>query len=103
MYPAFFSIWISFRDIGLGVPYLIQIWLFASPVAYSSNLIPDYWRWVYGLNPMVGVIEGFRWALLGQAAPDASSLIAGGLVASLLLVGGYLYFHNAERNFADVI
>jgi lipopolysaccharide transport system permease protein len=94
---------VKYRDIGLAVPYLVQVWLFASPVAYSSSLIPDDWRWIYGLNPMVGVIEGFRWALLQQPAPDASMIAVSFVIGSLVLASGFIYFRKMERGFADVI
>jgi lipopolysaccharide transport system permease protein len=86
------------------VPFLVQLWLFASPVAYSADLVPAQWRTLYQLNPMAGVIEGFRWALMGQGAPPpvGAILISTGVTAILLLLG-LAYFRRTERTFADVI
>jgi lipopolysaccharide transport system permease protein len=91
-----------YRDVRHVVPFLIQFWMFASPVAYSSSLIPEKWRVLYGLNPMAGVIEGFRWAVLGQGHPPA---LLGVSVAAVLLVlaGGLLYFRKMEGTVADVV
>jgi lipopolysaccharide transport system permease protein len=101
-------VWLSalnvlYRDVRYTLPFLVQLWLFASPVVYPSSLVPDAWRWVYGLNPMAGVIDGFRWALLGQGdAPGATFAVSVGVVV-LLLAGGLLYFRRMERSFADVV
>lgn len=94
---------VQFRDIRYVVPFLTQFWMFATPIAYPSSLLPEPWRAVYGLNPMVGVVEGFRWALLGtDTAPGP--IIAASVIASLtLLVGGAFYFRRMERTFADVL
>ena len=94
---------VRYRDIGLIVPFLVQIWMYASPIAYSMNLVPQHWRWIYSLNPLVGVVEGFRWALLGKAPPDSGPMLVSMLMVVLLLVGGLAYFRRTERNFADVI
>jgi lipopolysaccharide transport system permease protein len=94
---------VRYRDIGLIVPFLVQIWMYVSPIAYSMNLVPERWRWIYSLNPLVGVVEGFRWALLGKAPPDAGPMLVSMLMVVLLLVGGLAYFRRTERNFADVI
>lgn len=102
------GLWLSalnaiYRDIRYVVPFLVQFWMFASPVAYSSSLIPNRWRWLYGLNPMAGVIEGFRWALTGHGNPP-SRLLAASLAAVLLLVAsGTLYFQKMEGIIADVV
>lgn len=93
---------VKYRDVRFVVPFLTQLWLFVSPVAYPSSLVPDRWQWVYGLNPMTGVIEGFRWALLGTAPPLRSVYVSMILVA-ILLVGGLYYFRSTERVFADVV
>ena len=102
------GLWLSalnvrYRDVGHAVPFLIQIWMFASPVAYPSTLVPERWQVLYGLNPMVGAIEGFRWALLARpmAHPETIAISAG--VALLLLGWGLAYFGRMERSFADVI
>jgi lipopolysaccharide transport system permease protein len=93
---------VEYRDVKYVVPFLTQFWLFATPVAYPSNLLSEPWRTVYGLNPMVGVVEGFRWALLGTQSPGP--LIAVSATASVaLLVSGLYYFRRMERTFADVI
>jgi lipopolysaccharide transport system permease protein len=91
-----------YRDIRYVVPFLIQLWMFASPVVYPSSLVPEAWRWVYGLNPMAGVIEGFRWALLGQGKP---SLPLGASIVSviLVLVGGLFYFRRVEGTIVDLV
>jgi lipopolysaccharide transport system permease protein len=94
---------VQYRDVRYTIPFLIQLWLFATPVAYPASLVPEFLRPVYGLNPMVGVIEGFRWALLGSQPPSFPMLIVSALVASLLLVGGLFYFRRMEDSFADVI
>lgn len=93
---------VRYRDVRYAVPFLVQLWLFASPVVYQSSLIPEGWQTVYALNPMAGVIEAFRWALLG--GPRADDLIALSAVSSIvILVGSLLYFRRVERSFADVI
>ncbi len=94
---------VRFRDIRYVVPFLMQLWLFASPVVYSAELLPDSWRTVYYLNPMAGVVEGFRWAALGGARPNELSVGLSTLSALVLLVGGVLYFRRMERQFADIV
>lgn len=93
---------VKYRDVRYTVPFLTQCWLFLSPVAYPSSLIPEAWRWLYGLNPMVGVIEGFRWALLG-ASPPMGTLVVSLLITGVLFVGGLYYFRSTERVFADLV
>ena len=85
------------------LPFLIQFWMFASPVAYPSSLVPERWRWLYGLNPMAGVIEGFRWALTGQGQPPNLLLAASAAAVVLLVAGGVVYFQKMEATFADVV
>ncbi len=102
------GIWLSavnvrYRDVRYAVPFLVQVWLFASPVAYSVDLVPSEWRALYQLNPMTGVIEGFRWALLGQTAPPVSAIAISMVVTAIVLVSGLAYFRRVERTFADVI
>lgn len=92
-----------YRDIGHALPFLVQIAMFASPVAYPAALIPERWQWVYGLNPMVGVIEGFRWAVLGTALPNMTVVMLSGVVVLVLLVTGAMWFRHTERALADVI
>ncbi|MBN8639994.1 MAG: ABC transporter permease [Anaerolineae bacterium] len=93
---------VEYRDIRYAVPFLVQALMFASPVVYSSTLLEEPWRTLYGLNPMVGVIEGFRWALLG-ATPPGALLGLSAVAAVVLLVTGALYFRRMEKNFADVV
>jgi homopolymeric O-antigen transport system permease protein len=93
---------VQYRDVRYTVPFLIQLWMFITPVAYPSSLIPEPWRALYGLNPMVGVVEGFRWALLGTTPAPSTILIASSLVAIAILVGGAFYFRRMEKTFADV-
>lgn len=94
---------VQFRDIRHAIPFLIQFWLFATPIAYPSSLISPPWRTLYGLNPMVGVVEGFRWALLGTDSLTSPMLLVSVLTAVVLLIFGALYFRRMERQFADVI
>lgn len=94
---------VQFRDVRYTVPFLIQFWLFASPIAYPSSLLSEPWRTVYGINPMVGVVEGFRWALLGTETAPGPVIILSALVALVLLVSGGLFFRRMEKTFADVI
>jgi lipopolysaccharide transport system permease protein len=94
---------VKYRDVRYTVPFITQFWLFASPVAYSSSLIPEEWRWVYGLNPMAGVIEGFRWCLLDGPVASGSMMGLSALVVLTLLAGGLIHFQRLERVFADVI
>jgi lipopolysaccharide transport system permease protein len=102
------GVWLSalnvkYRDFQYVIPFLIQAWMYASPVAYSVGLIPSgKWRILYGLNPMAGVIQGFRWALLGAAPPDELMVVSVVIVA-ILLVSGLYYFKRMEKTFADVV
>jgi lipopolysaccharide transport system permease protein len=115
--PAFFllamttalgvGLWLSalnveYRDVRYVVPFLTQLWLFATPVAYPSSLLQQPWRTIYAINPMVGVVEGFRWALLGSAMPGPMILVSTVAAISLLLSGAF-YFRRLERTFADII
>jgi len=94
---------VQYRDIQQIVPFLIQVWMYASPIVYPIETIPaGIWRWLYGLNPMVGVIQGFRWALLGGAPPDLTLVISGAMVL-ILLVSGLYYFRRMEKTFADIV
>lgn len=94
---------VEYRDVKYVIPFLTQFWLFISPVAYPLSKVPAKWRTVYALNPMVGVVEGFRWALLGNVQWPAQSLAIGTLVIAFVLVTGLFYFRRMERTFADVI
>lgn len=102
------SLWLSalnvkYRDVASMVPLMTQLWMFASPVLYPASLVPESLRWYYGLNPMAGVIEGFRWALLGKTAPDWTMVAVSLGVVGFLLIGGVMFFRRVERTFADLI
>jgi lipopolysaccharide transport system permease protein len=94
---------VQFRDVRYVVPFLTQLWMFATPIAYPSSLLPGPWRTVYGLNPMVGVVEGFRWALLGGGGGPGPVAAASILASLSLLVSGLFYFRRMEKTFADVV
>jgi lipopolysaccharide transport system permease protein len=94
---------VEFRDIRYVIPFLTQFWLFATPIAYPSSLLSEPWRTVYAINPMVGVVEGFRWALLKTGTAPGPMIIVSSLVALALLVGGAFYFRRMEATFADVV
>jgi lipopolysaccharide transport system permease protein len=93
---------VQYRDVRYTVPFLTQFWMFATPIAYPASLLQEPWRTVYGLNPMVGVVEGFRWAMLGTK-PPGSEIIASSLTTILILIGGAFYFRRMERTFADIV
>jgi homopolymeric O-antigen transport system permease protein len=94
---------VRYRDVAHTIPFLVQFWMFASPVAYPGSLVPEKWRLLYGLNPMAGVIEGFRWCLLGTGSLDARVLAASAATVLVLLWGGAVFFKRMERTFADVV
>lgn len=94
---------VQFRDVRYTVPFLTQFWLFASPIAYPSSLLSEPWRTLYGINPMVGVVEGFRWALLGTDTAPGPIIIVSTVVALVLFVGGAFWFRKMEKTFADVV
>ena len=94
---------VQYRDFRYTIPFLTQFWMFASPVAYPSSLVPAACRLLYGLNPMAGVIEGFRWALLGNANPSWGLMAVSLAAVAALLIGGLFYFRRMERTFADVV
>jgi lipopolysaccharide transport system permease protein len=95
---------VAYRDVGYVTPFLLQAWLYASPIAYSTSLIPlGTARALYGLNPMAGVVQGFRWAILGTGAPPIDLMLTGAAMALFLLISGALYFRRMERTFADVV
>ncbi|MBK8900848.1 MAG: ABC transporter permease [Anaerolineaceae bacterium] len=94
---------VQFRDVRYTVPFLTQAWLFATPIAYPSSLLSEPWRTIYGLNPMAGVVEGFRWALLGTDTAPGPMIIASSFVALALLISGIVYFRRMEKTFADVV
>jgi lipopolysaccharide transport system permease protein len=94
---------VQFRDVRYTIPFLTQFWLFATPIAYPSSLLNDKWRIIYGLNPMAGVVEGFRWALLGSNDAPGLMIIISTLTALLLVISGTYYFRRMEKTFADVV
>jgi lipopolysaccharide transport system permease protein len=100
------GLWLSalnalYRDVRYVIPFVMQFWLLASPVAYPSSLVPEKWQWLYGLNPMSGVIEGFRWALTGHGQPPGVLLLASAGAVATLLVGGAMFFQRMEGVVAD--
>lgn len=102
------SLWLSalnvqFRDVRHAIPFLTQLWLFATPIAYPSSLLSEPWRTLYSINPMAGVVEGFRWALLGTETAPGPMMIVSTLTALALLVSGTFYFRRLEKTFADVV
>jgi len=94
---------VQFRDIRYVMPFIVQAWMFATPIAYPSSLLDEPWRTVYALNPMVGVVEGFRWALLGVDTQPGPMILVSSVVAIGLLVSGAFYFRRMEKSFADVV
>jgi lipopolysaccharide transport system permease protein len=94
---------VQYRDVRYTITFLVQFWLFATPVAYPSSIVPVKWRALYGLNPMVGVVDGFRWALTGRPESPGVVLLVSVIVVSMLLVGGLYYFRRLEQQFADII
>ena len=102
------GLWLSvlnvrYRDVRYTIPFLVQIWFFITPVVYSSTLVPAKWRVLYGLNPMAGVVEGFRWALLGKTNISLPIITASGIIVVVLVVGGLYYFRRMEKSFADIV
>ena len=102
------GLWLSalnvrYRDVGHTIPFLMQVWMYASPIVYPVSVIPEKYRFFYSLNPMVGVIEGFRWALLGKQSPDFAGMAISVAMVLLLMSGGLVFFRNMEKTFADVV
>jgi lipopolysaccharide transport system permease protein len=102
------GLWLSplnarYRDISYAIPFLIQLWMYASPVVYSVSMVPEKWRPIFSLNPLAGVIEGFRWALLGKGDPAIGAIMLSACVVLMLLLGGMFFFKRMERYFADVL
>ncbi|MCX8082083.1 MAG: ABC transporter permease [bacterium] len=94
---------VKYRDVRYAMNFLVQLWLFATPIAYPSSVVPEQWKALYGLNPMVGVIEGFRWTLLGSIKPDMKMLSVSTGIVMLILLLGMLYFKKTEDTFADIV
>ena len=102
------GLWLSplnvrYRDVAYTIPFFTQLWMYASPVVYPLSLVPEQWRPVYSLNPMVGVVEGFRWALLGKTSPHFIAMAMSAAVVTALLLSGIVYFNYMERTFADLV
>jgi lipopolysaccharide transport system permease protein len=102
------GLWLSalnvrYRDVNYILPFISQFWLYATPVIYPTSLIPEQWRWLYALNPMVGVVEGFRWALFGKGHPPDLTFAISMFVVAAILVSGLFFFKRMERTFADVV
>jgi len=102
------GLWLSalnvlYRDINYIIPFLTQFWLFITPIAYSASMIPEKWQLLYALNPMAGVVEGFRWALLGAGSAPSPMIAVSASIAVILMISGLYYFRRMERNFADEI
>jgi lipopolysaccharide transport system permease protein len=94
---------VQYRDVKYTVPFLVQFWMYATPIVYPSSLLPEPWKTLYGLNPMAGVVEGFRWALLGVKTPPGAMVWASAGAAVVLLVSGAYFFRRMEKTFADVV
>ena len=94
---------VQYRDVRYAVPFLVQFWMYATPIAYPSSFLKQPWRTIYGLNPMAGVVEGFRWALLGSHSKPGPLILVSAIAAGLLLVSGAFYFRRLERKFADIV
>jgi lipopolysaccharide transport system permease protein len=94
---------VQYRDVRYVVPFVIQFWMFATPIAYPSSLLREPWRTIYGINPMAGVVEGFRWALLGTSQAPGAMFAVSALAAALMLISGAFYFRRMERTFADIV
>jgi lipopolysaccharide transport system permease protein len=94
---------VQFRDVRYALPFIINAWMFATPIAYPSSLLGEPWRTLYGINPMAGVVEGFRWALLGTKTAPGPIVFVSAAVSVVLLIGGAFYFRRMEKTFADVM
>jgi len=102
------GLWLSalnvlYRDVGYVIPFLTQFWMFITPIVYPSSMIPEKWEAIYAINPMTGVVDGFRWALLGTGQPPGEMALVSGIVAIVLFISGMFYFRRMERQFADMV
>ncbi len=102
------SLWLSalnvmYRDVGHMIPFLNQFWMYITPIAYSSSIVPEKWKFLYALNPLAGVVEGFRWALLGTGEGPGITLLISSCIAILITISGLFYFRRMERKFADLV
>jgi lipopolysaccharide transport system permease protein len=94
---------VQFRDVRYAIPFLTQLWMFATPIAYPSSLLSEPWRTLYAINPMAGVVEGFRWALLNTEPAPGPMVLVSAVAALMLFVSGAFYFRRMEKTFADVV
>jgi lipopolysaccharide transport system permease protein len=94
---------VRFRDVKYTLTFMLQVWMYATPIVYPLSIVPERWQWLYSLNPMVGVIEGFRWAIFGKGAPEIFSMGLSLSVIAVILAGGLIFFRTMERSFADLI
>lgn len=94
---------VAYRDVGYLIPFILRVWFFLTPITYSASIVPEAYQTLYALNPMTGVVQGFRWAMLGVGSPPSILLTASSVAALILLVSGILYFRRMERTFADVV
>ncbi|MBN2556291.1 MAG: ABC transporter permease [Anaerolineales bacterium] len=94
---------VAYRDVGYLIPFVMRVWFFITPITYASSIVPEQYRLLYSLNPMVGVVEGFRWAMLGVGNPPTSIFIGSIVISVVLMITGALYFRRMERTFADVV
>ena len=101
LWLAALDVW--YRDVAQALPFFVQLWFFATPVAYASDVVPPAWRWFYALNPMVAVIDGLRWSILGAGALTPWVLVASSATMLLILISGLYFFRAHEGEFADVI
>jgi lipopolysaccharide transport system permease protein len=102
------GLWLSalnvlYRDIGYVIPFLTQFWMFITPIAYPSSMVPEKWQAIYAINPMAGVVDGFRWALMGTGQPPGLMILVSSLVAVVLLISGMFFFRRMERLFSDMV
>jgi lipopolysaccharide transport system permease protein len=102
------GLWLSamnvlYRDIGYMIPYITQLWFYLTPIVYSASEVPERWQFIYALNPMVGVVEGFRWALLGSSDPPSPMIAVSAAIAIVIFISGMYYFRRMERTFADMV
>jgi lipopolysaccharide transport system permease protein len=94
---------VRFRDVKYTLPFMLQIWMYATPIVYPLSIVPAGWKWLYSLNPMVGVVEGFRWAVFGKGDPNVVAIGISLAAIGFLLTGGLIFFKRMERSFADLI
>jgi lipopolysaccharide transport system permease protein len=99
----FSALSVMYRDVQYVMPFLVQVWLYATPIVYPASLVPEQWRALYAVNPMVGVVEGFRWALLGTGTAPGVMIVVSALAALALTFGGLMFFRRMERTFSDMV